>query len=298
MTAERRRLPTRRSALIGAFLLACVVGAGVAGHYASRALDPVFSASATFLVGDLHVGQLSEEDIETSDRLAATYGTLLRSRSVLDPVVGRLALDTSWLELKDRVHVDLAMNEIPLIDVVVYAPSASEARRTAGAIIDRVLELGRPATEPDAASSQVIADQMRTAQAAIMRAEARLTTLEMRLASASTPVKRAMLQTRLEDQSSLVARLHDSYRIDLLTDRSAANALHVLQAPEDMGSPLRPKRLIETASSGLAGGLAGLTLVWLVAAFVRRRRVGGNGSRRVEDSVDPWVVELSSTSAS
>lgn len=280
-------------AAIVAFLLAWIVGGGIAGHYTSQALDPLFSASATLLVGDLQVGELTEEDIQASDRLAATYGTLLRSRSVLDPVVGRLGLDTSWLELKDRVHVDLALNEIPLIDVVVYASSGPQARRTADAIVERVLELGRPPTEPDVVGT-VIADQMRRTQGAITRTEARLSRLEVRLASAATPVTRAKFQARLEDQSSLLARLHDSYRIDLLTDRSAANALHVLQAPEEMRSPLRPERVVETASSALAGGLAGLTLVWLLAAIVRRRGTRGNGSRRV----DPWVDELSSSSTS
>lgn len=293
---ERRWLRRRvfRVAFVVAFLLACVTGGGVAGYLTSRALDPVFAASATFLVGDLKVAELTDDDIQTSDRLTSTYGTLVRTRSVLDPVVDRLGLDTSWLELKDRVHVDLAMNEIPLMDVVVYAGSATQARRTAAAIVDRVLELGRPATDLGAVAPDVVAVQMRRTQGAITRAEGRLSMLVARLASVSTPVTQSKLQARLEAQSSLIARLHDSYRIDLLTDRSSANALHLLQAPEAKGSPLRPKTLVETVSGALVGGIAGLLLAWLLAAGTRRRRAGGNGSRRVE-SADPWVVELSPT---
>lgn len=293
---ERRWLRRRvfRVAFVVAFLLACVTGGGVAGYLTSRALDPVFAASATFLVGDLKVAELTDDDIQTSDRLTSTYGTLVRTRSVLDPVVDRLSLDTSWLELKDRVHVDLAMNEIPLMDVVVYAESATQARRTAAAIVDRVLELGRPATDLGAVAPDVVAVQMRRTQGAITRAEGRLSMLVARLASVSTPVTQSKLQARLEAQSSLIARLHDSYRIDLLTDRSSANALHLLQAPEAKGSPLRPKTLVETVSGALVGGIAGLLLAWLLAAGTRRRRAGGNGSRRVE-SADPWVVELSAT---
>lgn len=293
---ERRWLRRRvfRVAFVVAFLLACVTGGGVAGYLTSRALDPVFTASATFLVGDLKVAELTDDDIQTSDRLTSTYGTLVRTRSVLDPVVDRLSLDTSWLELKDRVHVDLAMNEIPLMDVVVYAGSATQARRTAAAIVDRVLELGRPATDLGAVAPKVVVEQMRRTQGAITRAEGRLSMLVARLASVSTPVTQSKLQARLEAQSSLIARLHDSYRIDLLTDRSSANALHLLQAPEAKGSPLRPKTLIETVSGALVGGIAGLLLAWLLAAGTRRRRAGGNGSRRVE-SADPWVVELSPT---
>lgn len=293
---ERRWLRRRvfRVAFVVAFLLACVTGGGVAGYLTSRALDPVFTASATFLVGDLKVAELTDDDIQTSDRLTSTYGTLVRTRSVLDPVVDRLSLDTSWLELKDRVHVDLAMNEIPLMDVVVYAGSATQARRTAAAIVDRVLELGRPATDLGAVAPKVVVEQMRRTQGAITRAEGRLSMLVARLASVSTPVTQSKLQARLEAQSSLIARLHDSYRIDLLTDRSSANALHLLQAPEAKGSPLRPKTLVETVSGALVGGIAGLLLAWLLAAGTRRRRAGGNGSRRVE-SADPWVVELSPT---
>ena len=277
-----------------AFLLACVGGGGVAGYLTSRALDPVFTASAAFLVGDLHATELTEEDIQTSDRLTSTYGALVRSRTVLDPVVDRLGLDISWLELKDRVHVDVAMNEIPLMDVVVYAGSATEARRMAAAIVDRVLELGRPATDPGAEAPEVVVAQMRRTQGAITRAEARLSMLLARLTSVSTPVAQSNVQGRLEAQSSLIARLYDSYRIDLLTDRSSANALHLLRAPEATGSPLRPKRLIETASGALAGGIAGLLLVWLLAAGIRGRP-RGNGSRRVEAAADTWVVELSAT---
>lgn len=278
-----------------AFLLACVVGGGVAGYLTSRALDPVFAASATFLVGDLKVAELTDDDIQTSDRLTSTYGTLVRTRGVLDPVVDRLGLDTSWLELKDRVHVDLAMNEIPLMDVVVYAGSATEARRTAAAIVDRVLELGRPVTDPGTEPPEVVAAQMRRTQGAITRGEARMSMLVARLASVSAPATQSNVQARLEAQSSLIARLHDSYRIDLLTDRSSANALHLLQAPEAKGSPLRPKTLVETVSGALAGGIAGLLLAWLLAADRRRRRAAGNGSGRVEGSADPWVVELSAT---
>ncbi|MEX1264279.1 MAG: hypothetical protein WEE66_10180 [Actinomycetota bacterium] len=294
---ERRWLRRRvfRVAFVVAFLLACVTGGGVAGYLTSRALDPVFAASATFLVGDLKVAVLTDDDIQTSDRLTSTYGTLVRTRGVLDPVVDRLGLDTSWLELKDRVHVDLAMNEIPLMDVVVYAGSATQAQRTAAAIVDRVLELGRPATDPGAVAPEVVAEQMRRTQGAITRAEARLSMLVARLASVSTPVMQSKLQARLENQSSLIARLQDSYRIDLLTDRSSANALHLLQAPEAEGSPLRPKSLVETVSGALAGGLAGLVVAWLLAAGTRRRRAGGHESRRVEGAADPWVVELSAT---
>ncbi|HEX7248491.1 MAG TPA: hypothetical protein VF351_10370 [Actinomycetota bacterium] len=269
---------------------ACAAVAGVAAYLASGEVRPVFASSATILVGDLHASDLTEDDIDTSDLLVSTYATLVRSPGVLEPVADGLGPGASWSELRRRVRVDLAMNEVPMMAVVVFAPSPAEAQHVAAAIVDRVLQLGRPAalTSPGSPTS---ADDVRSLEIGVERIGSRLTRLQEGLGEAASSTERSSLLARIEDDSDLLARLLETYVLELQADRSSAGALHVLQRPEAVPTPLRPKPVIETVSGALAGALAGCALVWLAGLVSARRRADdGSGPGR---GTDPWIVELS-----
>ena len=280
----------RRPIVIGA-VAACAAVAGIAAYLASGEVRPVFSSSATILVGDLHASDLTEDDLDTSDLLVSTYATLVRGPGVLAPVADGLGPGASWSELRRRIRVDLAMNEVPMMGVVVFAPSPTEAQRVAAAIVDRVMQLGRPPA-PTPPGSPMSSGDVRSLEIAVERIGSRLTFLQERLGAAGASAERSSLLARIEDDSELLARLLDAYVLELQADRSSAGALHVLQRPEAVRTPLRPKPVIETASGALAGALAGLALAWLAGLVSARRRDDtgtGSGSR----GTDPWIVELS-----
>ena len=102
------------------------------------------AVSHSHQVGDLE-GSDSGPDVRSSGQVATIYGELIRGDSVLTPVIGRLGLDGDWQELRNRVHVDIGANNVPIITITVYAPSPSEATATAGAITNQMLAMSRPA---------------------------------------------------------------------------------------------------------------------------------------------------------
>jgi capsular polysaccharide biosynthesis protein len=125
--------------IVAATVLGAIIGAVV-----SQEIEPAYAATTTMLVGDLE-GSDSGPDVRSSGQVAAIYGELIRGDRVLTPVIGRLGLDADWQELRNRVHVDIGANNVPIITITVYAPSSSEATATAGAITNQMLAMSRPA---------------------------------------------------------------------------------------------------------------------------------------------------------
>ncbi len=131
-----RRITVRWTLLI----VACTLMGALAGGLASRDIAPTYAANTSVLVGSLERSDLGSE-FPTSAMVTAIYARLIRSGAVLDPVIANLGLATDTQELRDRVHVDVAPNEVPIITVTVYARSWAEALAIAGGITDRMQEL-------------------------------------------------------------------------------------------------------------------------------------------------------------
>jgi tyrosine-protein kinase len=300
----------------GLLILLFATAGGMGSFVGSAAIEPVYEATTTLLVGDVtDAPELTKDDIETSATLAATYGSLIRSQPVLGGVADDLDLQASWQELKERVHVDLGVNDIPLITVSVFASSAAEAETITAAIAEQAIAIS-PAGVGDRRADEsqgFVSRQARELERAIRRGERRIARLEEAIGSARTPVAKAGLQTKIDKHLELIIGWQGIYiSLAQLSAGGSPNILRVLQPAEASTAPVRPDMSANTALGAAIGALAGLGIAYVSLLLRRRAPAHANGQgvsvlKREETHPDqtptgdqatkvhvpdPWVREL------
>jgi capsular polysaccharide biosynthesis protein len=145
-----RRTTVRWTVLI----VACTLVGALVGGLASRDIAPTYAANTAVLVGSLERSDLGSE-FPTSAMVTAIYARLIRSGAVLEPVIANLGLATDTQELRDRVHVDVAPNEVPIITVTVYARTSAEALAIAGGITAKMQELRQTGASAGPAANDI-----------------------------------------------------------------------------------------------------------------------------------------------
>lgn len=92
-------------------VFATVLAVGAGGIVSFFILEPVYKASTTIMVGKpsdyIEGNQLQVQDLNLNQRLARTYGEVVKSRKVSEDVISQLKLDFTPQQLKDKTSVDL-----------------------------------------------------------------------------------------------------------------------------------------------------------------------------------------------
>jgi uncharacterized protein involved in exopolysaccharide biosynthesis len=273
--------------LVAAVIGVAIVGA-VVGAWAGTRVAPTYAATTTILVGSLDRPSIAT-DFAASSAVTTLYGDLIRGQSVLGPVIDRLGLATDVTELRDRVHVDLDPNGIPIVTITVYARSAAEATATAQAVADRMVAMSRAsfATLPPAPATGP-AEAM-DLQVAITRVERKLTQLR-ESAAAVPPLHRGRIERRVQRQTGLLLLLQTDYRGETRPTGSV-NQLQVLQPAEAKPGRIRPLFAMDAALGAVIAALA--ACIVLVAMAMRRRAGAVPEATGTTPSVrDPWAREI------
>ena len=109
-----------------------VVGAAVATFFLSRAMTPIYEATAKVLVqGGATPGTPSLSDLQASQQLARNYGDLIKTRPILEQVIEELSLSEGSGALSDKITVT---NPRSLIEVKVADPDPNLAAELANTI--------------------------------------------------------------------------------------------------------------------------------------------------------------------
>ncbi|MGL5652654.1 MAG: YveK family protein [Paraclostridium sp.] len=100
------------------------------------AVNPVYEANTTLLV-DINKKPGAEivtsEQLSVSEKLAVTYGEIIKSKSVLNEVEDSLDLNCGYEELSDKVNVS-SINKTQIISVSVQDTNPKRAAEIANAI--------------------------------------------------------------------------------------------------------------------------------------------------------------------
>lgn len=92
-------------------VLATVLAVSIGGIVSFFIMEPVYKASTTIMVGKpadyIEGNQLQVQDLNLNQRLARTYGEIVKSRKVSEDVISQLKLDFTPQQLKDKTSVDL-----------------------------------------------------------------------------------------------------------------------------------------------------------------------------------------------
>lgn len=237
-------------------LLGGLVGGG-AGYGAAAVQQPLYSATATLLVGSAQDdGGLSLDAAEGSARLASTFRQLVTARSVLQPVISAVDLSDSVDQLRSKVTARTVAG-VPLLDVTVTDPDPQRAAVVANAVADSLAQRHR---EQAAASAELtrsaLTERADEIQRQIGESQRRIRELEERPDAASVDVQAevAAAATTLERLHVSLASLDGTANALEATTAIAGAQVSVWSPAAAPTSPVRPR----TPLLVLLGALAGL----------------------------------------
>lgn len=123
-------------------LLGALLG-GAAGYGVAAAQRPVYAAPVTLLVGTGQSdGTLDFGAVEAGARLAETYGQLVGTRAVLQPVIETHGLPESVDELRAKVS-SRTIADLQLLELTVDDPDPRRAADLANAVADSLAARSR-----------------------------------------------------------------------------------------------------------------------------------------------------------
>lgn len=254
---------------------------GVGGYLLSTQMTKVYEATTTVLVGDtLRSTNLEIDDVKASQSVTLTYSDIVRRQPVLQGVIGTLHLPTSWLELRDRVRVELASNNAQLIVVTVEGRSRAEAEAIAHEIGNQLLALGpsRGISE----KQKFVLDQLADLQKRIVDGQARAAELQGDLIKADSQ-DADLLRWRIDNLESTLSAWQDNYASlsALMPNRGAATSLEVLEDAYSLPYPVRPRPRINAMLGAAIGGMLAIAIVYVAELRHRAARSPVRGWARL-----------------
>ena len=132
------KLGTLAIITISVCLLGCVYGLFIQ--------KPMYSSYTTVILGgsESTSSAITQNDININRNLVETYAQIVKSRRVLDQVIKKLKLDTTYEELNNKITVT-ALNNTEIIKITVNDADAKKAMNianvTASYFTDEIVDL-------------------------------------------------------------------------------------------------------------------------------------------------------------
>ncbi len=122
------------------YIAAVVVFAGLLGWLASSiGMTPIYRAEAKMIVNSkmtsTGTGQITTDQLASSMKLVDTCAIIIRSRTVLQPIIDKLELKDSYESFAARVRVS-AVNETPVMQIIVEHPNLEVAKAVSKMILE------------------------------------------------------------------------------------------------------------------------------------------------------------------
>ena len=116
--------------------LITVVGAVISGLISFFVLQPVYETKTTLIVDtnqNEETQTVTGDQFSVSQKLAVTYGEIIKSRTVLEPVIKNLKLDETYEELAQKITVS-PVKDTQIISISVQDTNPKKARDIANQI--------------------------------------------------------------------------------------------------------------------------------------------------------------------
>lgn len=248
-------------------VLAALLAAGI-GYLFSRSQDPVYRATTSVIVGQsIQATQLDSGDIQTSERLALTYGDIARRQPVLEATIISLDLSYFWQNLRDRVRVNL-VPDTQLLEISVEASSREEAIAIADELAEQLILISPTSIQnPEDESARLfVRERLQDLQGKIETSQARLDELARSLAAAPTPEERSQIQSEMNEIESLLVDWENTYArfLEFVGREESANYIAVVDKAYASLTPVRPATRLNTLVAGLVGSMLALGVIFVL----------------------------------
>jgi succinoglycan biosynthesis transport protein ExoP len=244
--------------------LICPIVAAVPAYMVGKSTVPIYRSTTTVMVGQvLEKTDPNSMDLYTSEKLAQTYGEIVRRQPVLQATVGALNLPMSWQSLQGRVSVRLVENT-QLMEIGVTDLDPEQARTIADELAHQLI-LQSPTSPEKAAADQhreFVQGQLQDLQSKIDSGETRLTELDKELTAAFSSEEAQKIQSQINTLRSQVNMWQSNYAQLLnFLGQTSSNYLSVIEpaqhaVPINAGSTRQNVLLAGVVGLMIAGGIA------------------------------------------
>ena len=230
------------------------------GHLVAPRLQ-VYRASTTILVGSPIDAPFQQvDDIDASEQLARVFVDLIPQEKVLDPIIERLALHTTWRQLRQQIDVVVEGRSERLLSVTATAGSPAEAEAIVAAIPQQLEEVafGRGGAPDQGHARRFIWSRIDAMQRHIVRAQR----------AASAPHAGPDTQALVARWNQALASMYRS-----LAREGSANHVEVVEPAAIVAGPAPTRAQIDIAAA-IGGALVAVLFACVVQFGGPRLRRG------------------------
>lgn len=277
-------------------VLLCVMAGAAIGYEIAGRIEQRYIATMSLLIGD--VGDdlnLTRDDVRASGAVASAYARLIRSPAVLQSIAEGLDPAETWEALKERVHVEVGANEIPIVYVTVYGRTVAEARAIGVDIGEAVVAVDGIGGSSESQGVLEAVRQSAEFEDLIGQAEMQMSRLRAAMVGASL-LERLRLQARVDAISDFIIQSQEVYTGGLLAIDGSPSRIRMLQPPLVAPDSLGTDGWIGALLGAAIGGIIGVLIMMAIRPASSRRPEGLDGAPGLgvdpRKRVDPWAREL------
>jgi succinoglycan biosynthesis transport protein ExoP len=244
-------------------IVLCTLCAGIASFVVSSMMPPVYQARLMLMSNQsTNTGIVNYSSLLGGQQVIETYRELLKTRSVLQPVIAGLDLPYSLRELTEHIDVSI-IPDTQLLDLRVEDTDAQRASDIANEIA--LTFLLQRSTEQQLQEiqnyEQTIVEQMGALEQAIDETEAEMEQLRVSPGLLMQD-EWAVLQANQSQQRVAYANLLAGY-VSIRSIESQLLDVVIVEPARPPTEPIRPRRVLNTAFAALSG-----CIIACVAAFL------------------------------
>lgn len=236
------------------------------GITTSTNVPPLYRSEATVLVGPTDGSITQTSTIRASEDLAAFYADMARRQVVLQPVVRRLGLPQSWVELRNQVSAVVPDENLRIVTVTVTAKSQRRANDIANQLVDGLVSLS--SEDPSENAQAFINEQADNLKAMIAERKDDIDSLEAQARATNNPDLKSTLHQEANEKKNRLIEWQKVY-VELASAEPTADAggLQVI----DEAAPATDKGRAGTPKQAIFGGGVGVAVGVLISWLLYRR---------------------------
>ena len=217
-------------------ILSPAVLAGIIAFAVTSWKSPVYKASATLYVQP-SLSTTTSSALAAAERLAMTYGQMLKGRPVLESVISQLGLDETPGELAQRISAE-PIASTQLIRLTATSSSPTQAALLANTVASVFI------TQTQELNQEQYADLMTSMQGQMGELSAGMEDIQSRIDALTTgtiqkEAKLARLETSLADYRLDYQSLQRDYNDTLVAAEQSTNTLSIIEAAYVPDKPVR-----------------------------------------------------------
>ena len=247
-----------------------LLAAGVA-YAVSLSVAPVYRASTSVLVGGgLDDTNVSPDDIDVSEHQTLLYADMVGRQPVLQGVVDSLGLQTTWQQLRTRVHGELVPGNTELIVITADGPSTEEATEIATATATQLVAISP--TDVQDANQKFVSERLDTLSRNIDAKQRRVDSLQKQLTNAGSSSQGTLLRKQIAEAESAIATWGEQYTALLDSNTGGSvNRLEVIERAQASSTPVIPNTAFNVLIATILGLLLGVAIAYALEFGTRER---------------------------